>query len=354
MMKNIFGEQEELQSVFVNEEILLPQYLPEEISHREKEMEIIASSIKPLIKKKTPENLFIFGASGIGKTTCIKNILKQLKSYTSSIIPVYVNCWENNTQLAVYNRILEELRLPIPRRGLATDEVFDKIMSYLRAEDKRILIILDDMDGVKQNEELLFVLGRANEKGVYFGIIGVSNEKMLLARLDTRVRSSLRFMELEYKDYSEEQLVQILTKRAQMALKNGSFDQRIILKIARSVEKGSARVAIERLWRSARKAEKEGRDKIMLQDLEDLIEEESKFKNEELALTEKEKQIIEIIKNEKEIESRVLYEKLESKMQLSKRMIRNYIEELIRKKVIVAEEIDGEGMLKSRRFSIAK
>jgi predicted HTH transcriptional regulator len=92
----------------------------------------------------------------------------------------------------------------------------------------------------------------------------------------------------------------------------------------------------------------------MLQDLEDLIEEESKFKNEELALTEKEKQIIEIIKNEKEIESRVLYEKLESKMQLSKRMIRNYIEELIRKKVIVAEEIDGEGMLKSRRFSIAK
>jgi hypothetical protein len=41
-------------------------------------------------------------------------------------------------------------------------------------------------------------------------------------------------------------------------------------------------------------------------------------------------------------------------MQLSKRMIRNYIEELIRKKVIVAEEIDGEGMLKSRRFSIAK
>jgi hypothetical protein len=35
-------------------------------------------------------------------------------------------------------------------------------------------------------------------------------------------------------------------------------------------------------------------------------------------------------------------------------MIRNYIEELIRKKVIIAQEMDGEGMLKSRKFSLAK
>ncbi len=353
-MKNIFTEQNDSESIFINEEILLPQHLPQEISHREKEMETIANSIKPLIKKKTPENLFIFGPSGIGKTTCIKNILKQLKSYTSGIIPVYVNCWENNTQLAVYNRILEELRLPIPRRGLATDEVFDKIISYLKAEDKRILIILDDMDGVKQNEELLFVLGRANEKGIYFGIIGVSNEKMLLAKLDTRVRSSLRFYELEYKDYNEEQLAAILTQRAQAALVAGSFDERIILKIARSIEKGSARVAIERLWRSARKAEQEGRRKIMLQDLEDLIEQESQFKIQEMALGEQETKILEIIRETGEIESSELYKKLEEKLGVSKRMIRNYIEELVRKKLISAQDIEGDGMLKSRKFKIVK
>ncbi|MBI5223588.1 AAA family ATPase [Candidatus Micrarchaeota archaeon] len=354
-MKNYFSADTDTDSygqIIVNEEMLLPQYLPEEVIGREKEMEMIASSVKPLVKKRAAENLFVFGSSGIGKTTCVKNILRQLKGHTNAVIPVYVNCWENNTQLAVYNRILDEMRLPIPRRGLATDEVFDQILNFAKKEDKRILLILDDLDGLK-GAELLYVIGKANEKGVVFGVIGISNSKDMLANMDNRIRSALHFGEMEYHRYDEEQLTRILKMRSEKALRSGSCDERVLTKIARSIEDGSARVAIERLWRAARSAEKAQRSKIMIQDVEDIILEKSEFKLGELNLAEEEKYILELLqKSNGEARSPEIYEKFEEKYKLTKRQIRNYIESLEKKGLIESADLPSEGMLKTKLLKL--
>src|SRR5208282_6329928 len=98
----------------------------------------------------------------------------------------------------------------------------------------------------------LYVVARSNEKKLTFGILGISNNTELLSKLDPRVRSSLRFSEMEFKKYSEEQLVSILRTRAEHALLPSTFDDRLLLKIARSVEDGSARVSIELLWKAAK------------------------------------------------------------------------------------------------------
>ncbi|MBU0532679.1 AAA family ATPase [Patescibacteria group bacterium] len=348
-MSNYFDDNDTYSSIIISEEILLPDYLPDDLIHRNKELQSIADSIKPIIKKRTPDNLFIHGPSGSGKTCCIKHILKQLSSYSTAILPVYVNCWENQTQMAIYNRIIEEMRLPLPRRGLATDEIFSKICEYAKNYKKPILLVLDELDGLR-HMELLYVVARANEKMLMFGIIGISNNKELLSKLDTRIRSSLRFSEMEFKHYSEEELISILKLRAEKALTKTSFDERLLAKIARSAEDGSARIAISLLWKSAKHAEKAGRAKIMLQDLEDILSEQPSYKD-EFNLSAEELLILELLKNGK-LQSSDIYDAFIKKIPKTKRQIRNYLDLLEKKGIIESEKFEADGILRPKVFRL--
>ncbi len=354
-MPNYFDSSNQDSSIIKAEEVLLPDYLPDEILHRERELQAIAESIKPLLRRQTPINLFIHGSSGTGKTSCIKYLLKQLREHSSGILPVYVNCWETPTQMAVYNRIVEEMRLPLPRRGLAADEIFDRILQFSKNYKKSILLVLDEMDGLR-HDELLYVVARSNEKQLVFGLMGISNNKELLSKLDSRIRSSLRFSEMEFKPYSEEQLLSILRVRAERALAPGSFDERLLLKIARAAESGSARVAIELLWKAAKKAEKANHEKIMLQDIEDIVERHGAFKLPELKLCAEEILIIDLLKLSggagSEVPSSVIYERFAEKFPKTKRQIRNYLELLEKKGLIESRELEAEGMLRPKVFRI--
>lgn len=351
-MPNYFDGRADEPRIIRREEILLPDYLPDEMLFREAELQSLADAMKPLASKGAPTNLFVHGPSGCGKTASVKYILRQLSEYSSAVLPVYVNCWENSTQLAVYNRIVEEMRLPLPRRGLATDEVFSRILQYIRNYKKPVLIVFDDMDGL-QSEELLYVLSRANDKGVMFGITGIANDRMLLAKLDTRIRSSLRFSELEFRPYDDEQLVRILRVRAENALAPGSYDDRLLLKIARSAEDGSARMALELLWKAAKHADKAGRAKIMLQDAEDVMALGPSFKLPELKLCSEEMLILELLKRG-DMESSALYDSFLKKIPKTKRQIRNYLELMEKKGLVESEELAGDGMLRPRVFRLKK
>ncbi|MFH0885432.1 MAG: AAA family ATPase [Candidatus Micrarchaeota archaeon] len=349
-MPNYFDGTDRASSLIISEEVLLPDYLPDDLLHRERELQAIADSIKPLIARRTPNNLFIHGASGTGKTTCVKHIMKQLAEHSSAVLPVYVNCWENPTQMAVYNRIVEEMRLPLPRRGLAADEIFDRIMQFVKNYKKPILLVLDEMDGLR-HDKLLYVAARSNEQRLTFGIIGLTNNKALLLKLDSRVRSSLRFSEMEFCRYSEEQLLSILRVRAERAISPGGFDERLLLKIARSVTDGSARVAIERLWKAAKHAEKAGRGKILLQDLEDTLSQEPAFKLPDLKLSSEEVLLMDILKGG-ELGSSDIYEKFTMKIPMTKRQIRNYLELLEKKGIVESRELEAEGMLRPKMFRL--
>jgi cell division control protein 6 len=323
--------------------------MPDELVHRDNELQAVADSIKPLITRRTPDNLFVYGPSGCGKTTCVRYIMKQLGEHSNSVLPVYVNCWENPTQMAVYNKIIEEMRLPLPRRGLATDEIFNRISQYVKNYNKPILLVLDEMDGLR-HDKLLYVVSRANEQQLMFGIVGITNNKELLSKLDSRVRSSLRFSDLEFKQYSEEQLASILKVRSERALAPGSYDGRLLTKIARSVEGSSARVAIERLWKSAKHAEKANRRKIMLQDVEDVASDETS-KLDDFNMSSEELLIMEILQGG-QLQSSELYDQFTEKIPKTKRQIRNYLELLEKKGIIESEDLEAEGMLKPRVFRL--
>lgn len=336
-MQNLFDEPEHEGVIISKEEVLLPDYMPDELLYRDAQLKVIAQAIKPLIKKGACDNQFIHGKSGTGKTSAMKYIIKQLGEHSPAVLPVYVNCWEHSTKSAVYNKIIEAMGLPLPRRGLSADELFERVLQYIKNYAKPMLLILDELDGLKDTD-LLYLTARANEKPeILIGIIGISNNPEFISRLDPRTRSSLRFSDIEFKEYSEDQLFAILKDRADIGLIDESFDEQLIRKIARNVEDGSARIALERLWKAAKHAENLGKSRISLQDLADC--EQAETIRPGAKVSEMEKKIIDTLaKGDKT--SNELYNELN--LEKSKRQFMNYLKQLEHKGIIELKEQQAE------------
>jgi cell division control protein 6 len=343
-------------SILLNEELLLPAYAPPEILHREAEIKAIAEAIKPLLEGHTGDNLFAYGNSGTGKTISAKHVLSELKEATSRVIPVYINCWETSTQMAIYTKILDCLGDSMPRRGLATDEVFERIKEVMEKGKIAVLVVLDEMDALvfRKEYEVLYSLSRAP---VRFGIIGISSTQGLLAKLDTRVTSSLRFTHLEFKPYSTQQITDILAERAKLALAKGSWDYDILEGCAAigKANGGNVRLALEMLWKAAHLAEKRDAKKIGIEDVREAskktfykkIESTSpvpySFDIKDSSLSEEEKAIVEIL-GKGEITTTDLYTEFSKKFRKTKRQIRNYLDTLEAKGIIEMAEAKNAGM----------
>jgi len=361
------GRAEE-QSIIVKEEALMPEYFPTELVHREAEMKAIADAIKPLIDCRQPENLFIHGDSGTGKTTCMKHVLKELENHTSRVKTVYANCWEYSTRMAVYALIVTALREILPRRGLATDEVFDRIVDTMEKENTRVLVVLDELDGLffHNEERLLYELARAGKGKPFFGIIGISNDPYLLMNKDMRIKSSLRMTEFEFKHYKIDEMSEILSERAKMGLLPGSWDKKAIDACAqKAVErKSNVRVGLELLWKAAKQTDKQDKKKITAEDVEQVDKgclydsknqkvEECSFEIRSKSLTEEERLILEILKTDEKTSSE-LYLAFCKKLVRTKRQIRNYLKALEAKKLVIIEEIKGSSpMLNTKKIRLS-
>ena len=58
--------------LFVNKDVLLANYTPENIPHRDEQINQIANILAPCLRKNKPSNLFIYGKTGTGKTAVTK------------------------------------------------------------------------------------------------------------------------------------------------------------------------------------------------------------------------------------------------------------------------------------------
>lgn len=371
-MDRFFNSRENDANAIINrEEALLPDYVPSEAVHRTNEMKEIAEAINPMCYGKKCNNLFIFGPSGTGKTTCMKLLIEQLGENTSKVIPVYVNCWEYTTKMAVYYKICEALKIILPRRGLASDEVFERILEVMRNDKHGVLIVLDELDSLIFNGEqsLLYSVSRVGDSKVNFGIIGISNKKDSTKLIDSRASSSLRFTTVEFKEYGEDQLLEILTERVKVALVPGTYDKNVLQECSKigAENNGSARLALEVLWKAAKRADKKDSKKIALEDVYEVTKTLDKrpstkrtytsisFDELDLKLTKEEKTIIAILA-EGEKSSSELYEEFSAKESKSKRQIRNYLMTLEAKGLIESKEVDyrANSFLKTKVYFLKK
>lgn len=223
-------------SIFKEERALYPEFLPQKLIHRESEVEFLVDCIRPILTRSKPGNVFVYGPPGVGKTVVTKTILEELKE-NSDVVSVYINCWQQDTRHAILTQLSYQLGSFAPRRGTATDEVYEKFLEGARKNKRDILVVLDEIDKllIKDGSQALYDILRLDVPEVVTGIILISNDPYALRRLDERTKSSLAPREIEFKTYGFEEIKDILEARAKLAFVPDSLEKGTLSAIARFV-----------------------------------------------------------------------------------------------------------------------
>lgn len=261
--ENIFQRQLEKSSVFTNRTIITPHYTPENLPFREKQIDEISQVLSTAIHGGKPDNLFIYGKVGTGKTVTVNNVLSQLQEFISknnnSVGFAYVNCRNHNTK---YKAILKALSKFYPNEdfiGYSSAFVYEKLLKYANA-GKQLLIVLDEVDKIRDLDELIYALTRSNDELQNGGIsiIGISNNLFFKEKLDVRTKSTLLQREMVFPPYNAEELKAILSERVKVAFKHNVVqDSAINLAAALAAqESGDARAAVMLMLRAGEEADR--------------------------------------------------------------------------------------------------
>lgn len=267
LKKNIFSQSKNIeQSIFVNENVFYPDYIPENISSRDIEIKELSLSLKSLLSNKRANNFLIYGMPGTGKTLVSNFVLKELVEYSQKVKFVYINCIQENTKFSIYSKIISLFGDIFPRRGLASDEVFLRIKELFSKSDSMPVVILDEIDKLSNIDasDLLYSLARFTSKNKYFTLLLITNNKSFIQDLDLRTQSSLFLQDLEFKKYTSQDIKKILKERISYGLLKDAISEDLLGYISgfAAIRGGDARIAIDLLYKSAKDAEKTGLLKI--------------------------------------------------------------------------------------------
>ncbi|MEK6958254.1 MAG: AAA family ATPase [archaeon] len=275
---NLFRARVTENSIFLDERYLYPEFIPEVLPGRGKEIESLVYCFDPLLKGKKPVNVFLSGSTGVGKTVCVKFVLKELEDASDRAKSLYLNCFEFNSRAAILIALANFLGSAVPRRGLATDEIYTSVLESMRKCSFTPIVVLDEVDQLLASDsgsKLLYDLLRVVEHGKQgIGIVLISNDVELTSRLDSRIRSSLAEQTVVFSPYTPEQLKKILSERSELAFVKGVVDKDAIGVAAAHAAKlgGDARIAIESLLKAGRIAEKENSGKLLVAHLKGAFE----------------------------------------------------------------------------------
>ena len=308
--------------------VLRDNFIPDEVKHRDSEIDEISRTLKPLVQNQPAQKSLLFGPPGTGKTCISRYTLERLEEELLDFNYYYINCWENYNRFKVLYKALEGLNktFQVHRQSTPTDKLYSKLEEEV---DMPYILILDEVDQL-EDEKVLYDLNSID--GIYTVMVA-NTEESVFYNMDERVRSRLMdARRIRFKEYTTEQLEDIVSYRAEHGLRPGSIDQDTLRKIALSAE-GDARIAIGILRSAARKAESEERERIDPEIVEECVpkaKENNRQKNEEKLNDHQQILYDVLIEKDGEVKPRDLYDSYREQVEdpKSDRMLRKYLKKM--------------------------
>ena len=270
-------------SIFKDKKILQSRHNPEDIPHRDEQIQQVASILAPALRKERPSNLFLYGKTGTGKTLSVSYVKNEILKRAEKIQDLklqmhYLNCKlkkVSDTEYRILAELIKQLGGEVPDTGLPTQSVYSKFIELIDSEEQLIVLILDEIDQTvkKISSDFLYNLTRLNSElsKTQICVVGISNNLTFLEELDPRVRSSLSEEEIVFPPYNALQLQEILKKRASEAFHDNVIDDGVIAKCAAFAarEHGDARRALDLLRVAGELSEREGSERILLKHIDE-------------------------------------------------------------------------------------
>ena len=267
---------ERKRNIFRDKDALGESYRPERIEERDEEIEEYMDALQPVVDGWEPNNIFLYGNTGVGKTAVTSYLLSRLEAdvreYDDIDLTVLsLNCKTSNSSYQVAVELVNELRpdgQEISSTGYPQRTVFNKLYEEIEAIGGTVLVVLDEIDSIGDRDELLYELPRArandNLHSTQVGVIGISNDFKFRERLDPRVQDTLCERELQFSPYDAPELENILRSRADVAIADNSIEQGVMELCAALAarDSGSARQALDLLRLAGEIAENDEDERI--------------------------------------------------------------------------------------------
>lgn len=268
---------ERKKNIFEFKDALGESYRPEEIEERDEEIQEYMNALQPVVDGWEPNNIFLYGNTGVGKTAVTEYILDVLRDDVEEyddvdLSIIMLNCKTLNSSYQLAVSLVNKLRPAggeISSTGFPQQAVFKKLYAELEKLGGVVLVVLDEIDSIGDRDELLYELPRARSNGhlesTKVGIVGVSNDLKFRERLGPRVQDTLCEREIQFPPYDAGELKNILRSRADIAVVDGAIEEGVVSFCAANAarDSGSARQALDLLRLGGEIAENEGDDRIL-------------------------------------------------------------------------------------------
>lgn len=276
-------------TIYKDEDVLRDSYTPDDLIERDEEMQRYNEGLTPIINNSEPNNILVYGQTGVGKTLATRLILDDLcegsENYDDiDVETVWINC-EDSTSYQVAVDVINNLRGPnnkISSTGHAKRKVYDQMWKEIdNADATHLVVVLDEVDALGTDSDLLYQIPRAKDNGeiedTELGLVGISNDFKFRESLSAKVQSSLCEHEIHFKPYDADQLRPILEQRAEGAFYPGVLENDVIPLCASIAanDTGSARHAIDMLHKAGSLARMRGDDTVTekhTREAEELVE----------------------------------------------------------------------------------
>ncbi len=271
--------------IFRDRSKLSPKYIPNELPHRDDQLQYIQNLFKEA--QSDPDKfplmvLQIVGPTGIGKTSTVlrfsKKIEEDFANNRLTIKIAYVNLkLQGGNKYAIYRFLLERISPELPAQGLSAEEMLRYMLQYLRENMIYAFIILDEIDYlIKITKEMgiIYDLTRLNEfdpdkpcniKGVIF----IARSTEFYNKLDEAELSTLGKVPLKFLPYSIKQVSDILVSRCSEAFNEKTVGPDVIDEVSNITAipaiNGDIRYALDLLFYSGNLAESQGSSRINLE-----------------------------------------------------------------------------------------
>ncbi len=247
--------------------VLTADYVPDRLLFRTKEIKEVGEILSPLLKGVRASNIFLYGKPGTGKTAVVSYVLKRLKDHAKKVKLKIAIAYTNTKSSREYTALVQignQIGLELPPTGLASGDLFTKVLSYIDDLGINTVFILDEIDELvkKHGDKILYEMTRSNSrltKGS-LSLIGISNDLNFKDFLDPRVLSSLSEEEIVFPPYKVDELRGILKERTLFGFHENIVNESAINLCAAMAgsEHGDARRAVDLLRVSGDVAERQG------------------------------------------------------------------------------------------------
>lgn len=178
---------------------------------RSDEIAEIDSFICEHVNKQEAGSMYISGAPGTGKTTCLMSVIK---SWEKKISYAFVNCMSVSNPSDIYKSIAREFNLP--SKVLNSKSIAKSLEKYIVSSDIMNVLILDEIDHLdSKGQEVLYSLFEWPQLlGSTLILIGIANALDLTDRMLPRLQAFKYEPKLmHFQPYTREQIVSILEDR---------------------------------------------------------------------------------------------------------------------------------------------